>query len=153
MACKQAEADRDRLAQRVEELEEDAAETELLLERQRSRVVGASKAWQEATGQKGVWPDLGELVEWMMACIALREPVESKLIEDLKTAEAHVQELEEALQSIADNLKHISEGGDGDCWCGGRCIPASVNWGCRAIRAVMNKAALARNDSQEENNE
>ena len=41
-------------------------ELRLLFEMPHSRVEAATKKWQEATGNKDVLPDLGELIDWLM---------------------------------------------------------------------------------------
>ena len=47
------------LAERVEELES-------LFDLQQSRMEEATRVWQESTGNKGILPDLGQLLEWLL---------------------------------------------------------------------------------------
>ena len=61
--CKQ------KLTQRTAELEEakaDRDELQSVFDLGHTRTVEADKLWQEAHGKPEVWPDLGELVGWLM---------------------------------------------------------------------------------------
>lgn len=49
------------------EMERKLAEYDALFELQHKRVLEADKEWQRATGQHDVMPDLGTLIEWLMA--------------------------------------------------------------------------------------
>lgn len=54
------------------ELENAELKTELkglrsLFELQHKRVVEADKLWQKAHDQPNVWPDLGELIDWLLS--------------------------------------------------------------------------------------
>lgn len=54
------------LKERIQELAEENKELNMLFEMQQRRVQKAIKLWQQATGNKDVFPDLGELVEWLL---------------------------------------------------------------------------------------
>lgn len=61
-----AEKRRDELESENAELKERNAELESLFELQHKRSIEASKLWQKAHNQPGVWPDLGKLLEWLI---------------------------------------------------------------------------------------
>lgn len=50
---------------RIAALEAEVAEYDVLIALQHDRTVEADREWQEATGQHDVWPDLGELIDWL----------------------------------------------------------------------------------------
>lgn len=50
-----------------DELRAEVEGHDRLLEMQRRRMGSAKKAWQEAHGKPDTWPDLGELIEWLMS--------------------------------------------------------------------------------------
>ena len=52
-------------AKRIAELEAEIAENDETFELRRERTVEADREWQQATGRHGVFPDLGELIEWL----------------------------------------------------------------------------------------
>jgi Lar family restriction alleviation protein len=48
-------------------LREEVAGYERLIQLQRKRMGEATKLWRQATGEhEGVWPDLGDLLEWLI---------------------------------------------------------------------------------------
>ena len=50
----------------INRLTEDNEELNQLFDLQRKRMQEADKRWQEATGKHDVWPDLGDLLDWLM---------------------------------------------------------------------------------------
>lgn len=66
-AAKEAAAPRViELEKRVAELESELEEYASLIKLQHRRSVKASKLWQKAHNKPGVWPDLGELLAWLL---------------------------------------------------------------------------------------
>jgi len=53
-------------AAKIRELEHDNAELRALFDLQHKRTLEADKLWQKAHNKPGVWPDLGELIQWLM---------------------------------------------------------------------------------------
>jgi len=52
--------------ERAEEAEAENKELNALFDLQRTRTTKAKAMWQKATGKKETFPDLGELLEWLM---------------------------------------------------------------------------------------
>lgn len=77
------------LAAELATAKERIAEYESVFALQRKRMAEADKRWQNATGNHNVMPDLGKLLEWLMA--------------DADAAKAQVAELRAALRDIADD--------------------------------------------------
>lgn len=48
-------------------LREETQELNDLFDLQQTRMLTATKKWQEATGNPGIFPDLGRLLEWLLA--------------------------------------------------------------------------------------
>jgi hypothetical protein len=51
---------------RCKKLQNEVANHEALLKLQRTRTFKADRLWQEAHNKPNVYPDLGELVEWLI---------------------------------------------------------------------------------------
>lgn len=58
---------------RITELEAEIKEFQTLFEMQKTRLKQVTKLWQEATGQHGTIPDLGDLVEWLLELVKKAE--------------------------------------------------------------------------------
>lgn len=55
------------MQQRVAQLDGEKQELEQLFDLQHTRTVEADKLWQQAHNRPDLWPDLGQLVGWLMS--------------------------------------------------------------------------------------
>ena len=78
----------------ISELEACREENQLLntlFDMQQTRMKKATKLWQQATGKKDTLPDLGVLLEWLMAEVRDWKRYEQGTVNALVLAEAEVE--------------------------------------------------------------
>ena len=105
---------------RLEEYKKNWLALKQLFEKQHSRTEAADKLWQETHGKPDVLPDLGELIDWLMAR-------HDAVAEEVKTAKnllanfnltGEDSPLETRVNFILEVLRHtreqVRETGDGE---------------------------------------
>lgn len=104
-------------AAKLAEAEEKAGELQALFNLQHQRSLDAMKRWQQATGRDDVWPDLGEMLKWLLE----RDDIATSSVETLRdvdecieaattqteilTPEIHAKLLKDARHTISLCLK------------------------------------------------
>lgn len=122
-----AEAARDAARKERDEQRDRVAEYDHLIGLQRARSREADRLWQEAHGKLDVWPDLGEVLEWLMSTRAKLEKERDDhregadawfarakaALRERDALAARVAQLEGVLEPTAENVRELSDAIEG----------------------------------------
>ena len=124
-----------RKQEHIKQLQDEVKELQAVFNLQQTRMGKATKLWQQATGEHDTLPDLGVLLDWLMAEVAR---LEKENIAGSKGWEDSIDRWTKVCGKIeADKAKLVEAADKIVCWYDGECLFAETIEIFEQIRAVL----------------
>lgn len=96
----------ERAQQRVAQLDGEKQELEQLFDLQHTRTVEADKLWQQAHNRPDLWPDLGQLVGWLMSRYDSLQADHARVLGLVQEAVIQIEQVEGELHAALNGTRH-----------------------------------------------